>query len=97
MNRFSQYMLQQDIVEAIQREDDDVSAASTKNTMLSLITSYLQRFANVVDTKDDRPLLLLIAALNVLNTSDDNLQAVSTAKRLAQMAFMKSGRTKKGS
>lgn len=91
---FTKFLHEQKIIEAAQADDDD--NVNTRKAMTSLITSYLQRFANIVDAKSDRSLLLLIAALNVLNSNTEDTYAVSTAKRLAQMAFIRSTRPSKG-
>ena len=69
----------------IEAQDDDEDLSS-KKALVNFIASNLYRFANKPDTENSRGLLLLIAALGVLNTSDDP-QAVNTAKRLATGAL----------
>lgn len=91
---FTKFLHEQKIIEAAQADDAD---EGTRKSMLALITSYFQRFVNSADVKDNRSLLLLVAALNVLNSNTDDSYAISTAKRLAQMAFIRSGKPKKGS
>ena len=96
MSEFKKYLHEEKIIEAITSDDDDAAAASNRKAILTLITSYFQRFINTSDPGDTKSMLYLIAALNVLNTGEDDAYAVSTAKRLAQLAFVKSGRMKKG-
>lgn len=91
---FTKFLHEQKIIEAAQADDAD--DAGTRKSMLALITSYFQRFVNSGDVKDNRSLLLLVAALNILNSNTDDSYAISTAKRLAQMAFIRSGKMKKG-
>ena len=92
---FSKFLHEQKIIEAAQSDDDD--DVNSRKAMTSLITSYFQRFVNVADAKSDRALMLLVAALQILNSNTDDTYAVSTAKRLAQMALVKSSRPAKGS
>lgn len=97
MSRFKQYLLEEQIIEAVTADDDETSnATSTRKGIIALITTYLQRFVNSSDQNDNKSMLYLIAALNVLNSGEEDTYAVSTAKRLAQMAFVRSGRVKKG-
>ena len=47
MSRFKQYLLEEQIIEAVTADDDETSnAASTRKGIISLITTYLQRFVN---------------------------------------------------
>ena len=62
-------------------EDDSLPVAD-KKSLVNFIMSTAQRSAN---EDNDRPLLLLIAALSMLNIADD-AQVVSFARRLAQMS-----------
>ena len=62
-------------------EDDSLPVAD-KKSLVNFIMSTAQRSAN---EDNDRPLLLLIAALSMLNVADD-AQVVSFARRLAQMS-----------
>lgn len=64
------------------QEEPDLS---TKKALVNFIASNLYRFANKPEG-DSKGLMLLVAALGVLNTSDD-LQAVNTARRLATAAI----------
>ena len=67
----------------------ELQGEAAKKAMLNYITSSFQRFLNL-DTNDNKGLLLLVAALNVLNTGDSSAQTISTARRLTQMAFKRS-------
>lgn len=73
-------------------KDDDV-AADTKKAVLNLVTSNLYRFVNASDDSDNKGLLMLIAALAVLNNTD-HPNSVQVARRLAQMALARSGKKK---
>lgn len=76
-------------------EDDD-SIGTTKKSVTNFVATNLNRFANSQDAADLRAMLLLIAALNVLNTTEDNPNAVQTARRLANVAMMRSTGKKRG-
>ncbi len=62
--------------------EDDSLPVTDKKSLVNFIMSTAQRSAK---EDDDRPLLLLIAALSMLNVADD-AQVVSFARRLAQMS-----------
>lgn len=62
--------------------EDDSLTMPDKKSLVNFIMSTAQRSAN---ESDDRSLLLLIAALAMLNTADD-AQVMSYARRLAQMS-----------
>lgn len=97
MNNFKKYLLEEQIIEAITADDDTpADTGGTRKAIIGLITTYLQRFVNSVDAGDTKSMLYLVAALNVLNSGEEDAYAVSTAKRLAQMAFVRSSRIKKG-
>jgi hypothetical protein len=68
--------------------------ANSKTNTLNFIVSNFYRFINKED-KDNKALLLLIAALTVLNTAKEgDTQVISTARRLAQSALSRPGRGK---
>lgn len=72
-------------------EDDDSTASDVKKNTVNFIVSNFYRFINSGNEGDDRALLMLVAALSVLNTSDDS-QAVQAARRLTQMALVRRGK-----
>jgi hypothetical protein len=74
--------LRDDITEA-KDEDFDLS---TKKAIVNFIAANLYRFANKPEG-DTKGLMLLVAALGILNTSDD-ATAVSVARRLATAALI---------
>lgn len=85
MKKFSQFCT----------EAQDDTLMDTRKGVLNFITSNLYRFSNP-DEKNNKALLMLVAALNVLNTaSPDDTTAISTARRLAQMALVRSQKSKK--
>jgi hypothetical protein len=73
-------------------EKDDDTQADTQKAVVNFITSNFYRFINSPDESDNKSLLMLVAALSVLNTNQSN--AVQVARRLAQMALVRSGRKK---
>jgi hypothetical protein len=75
-------------VEASNEEDD----LSTKKALVNFIAANLFRFANKPHG-DTKGLMLLVAALGILNTSDDQT-AINAARRLATAALI--AKTKKG-
>ncbi len=83
MKRFSEFILEED------EGDDD----NGKRALISVINSNFQRLINQPDAGDNRGLLILIAALGVLNSSDDP-QSLATAKRLTTLALSKKAKKK---
>lgn len=79
----------EDFVLEAQDEEPDLT---TKKALVNFIAANLFRFANKPEG-DTKGLMLLVAALAILNTSDD-ATAVNTARRLATAALI--ARTKKG-
>lgn len=73
-------------------EKDDDTQADTQKAVVNFITSNFYRFINSPDESDNKSLLMLVAALSVLNTNQPN--ATQVARRLAQMALTRSGRKK---
>lgn len=92
MKTFNRFIHEAAILEATDTDVD--TAADAKKQVVMQITTYLQRFGNQ-ESGDVKGMLLLIAALNVLNSGGDDAYAISTAKRLAQLAFVRTGKTKK--
>ena len=76
----------------IVEEKDDELSTDTKKTVINFITANLYRFINSPEEKDTKSLLMLIAALSVLNT--DQPEALQTARRIAQMALVRAGKKK---
>jgi hypothetical protein len=70
------------VLEAKDEEPD----LSTKKALVNFIASNLYRFANKPDG-DTKGLMLLVAALGILNTSDDTT-ALNAARRLATAALI---------
>jgi GH24 family phage-related lysozyme (muramidase) len=70
---------------------DDDTSLDTRRGIINFITSNFYRFINQPDAGDNKSLLMLIAALSVLNTSNED-QATQAARRLAQMALVRSGK-----
>lgn len=70
------------VLEAKDEEQD----LSTKKALVSFIASNLFRFANKPEG-DTKGLMLLVAALGILNTSDDP-SAINVARRLATAALI---------
>lgn len=64
---------------------------NTKKSVLNLIATSLNRQASSPD-KDTRSILMLIAALGMLNAKDDTGLSLSTARRLASGSSIKSNK-----
>lgn len=75
-------------------ENADAEPNNTRKGVTNFITTNLFRFINAPG-EDDKSLLLLIAALAVLSNNEDP-QSVQVARRMAQAALQRSGKTKKG-
>jgi hypothetical protein len=66
---------------------------NTKKSVLNLIATSLNRQASSSDKdKDTRSILMLIAALGMLNAKDDTGLSLSTARRLASGSGTKSNK-----
>lgn len=93
MKSFNEFLA--DVLDEAVVSDDGIdasdTAADTKKNVLAFLTSNLYRFINEPDERDNKGLLMIIAALTVLNTSD-NLVAIQTARRLGQMALVRTGK-----
>lgn len=76
-------------------EDDDADTTNdTKRATINMIASNFFRFINSPDESDNKAMLMLIAALSILNLGDDNINAEQIARRLVQSALVRSGRKK---
>jgi hypothetical protein len=69
----------------VEAPEDDEQPITSKRALVNLIATSLFRLTNTAGVEDTRGLLLLIAALSVLNVSDDP-QSINTARRLAGAA-----------
>jgi hypothetical protein len=67
-------------------EAEEEQDLSTKKAIVNFIAANLYRFANN-PKGDTKGLMLLVAALGILNTSDD-ATAINTARRLATAALI---------
>ena len=65
---------------------------NTKKSVLNLIATSLNRQASSSSEKDTRSILMLIAALGMLNAKDDTGLSLSTARRLASGSGTKSNK-----
>lgn len=78
----------------ITEAEDEVPDSRTN--LINFIVQNFYRFINNPNMKDDRSLLLLIAALSTISASEgDSPQALQAARRLAQAALARAGRMKK--
>jgi len=75
-------------------EEDE--APDGREQLINFIVQNFYRFINNPNMKDDRSLLMLIAALSTISATDGNSPgALQAARRLAQGALMRSGKIKK--
>lgn len=76
------------------KEEDE--GPDPKAQLINFIVQNFYRFINNPNMKDDRALLMLIAALATISASEgDSPQALQAARRLAQNALARGGRMKK--
>ena len=75
-------------------EEDDEKNVDSKKSLIQYITANFYRLAQQPDTKNDRGMLLLLAAISMLSV-DDDAQSINLAKRLAQLALTQSNKSKK--
>jgi hypothetical protein len=68
-------------------EEEDLETA--KKTLVLLISSNMARFLNKTDGQDNTPLLMMIAALQLVNIATD-IQSLTVARRMATAALTKS-------
>lgn len=74
--------------EFLTEEDDSTDLESAKNTLVTFISSNMARFLSKSDKQDNTPLLMLIAALTIVNIATDT-QSLTVARRLATAALSK--------
>lgn len=75
-------------------EEDE--APDGREQLINFIVQNFYRFINNPSTKDDRSLLMLIAALSTISATDGNSPAaLQAARRLAQSALTRGGKMKK--
>jgi len=78
----------------LNEEDDQPS--DQRGQLINFIVQNFYRFINNPSMKDDRALLMLIAALATISASDgQSPQAMQAARRLAQNALARGGRMKR--
>lgn len=70
-------------------EDDTSDLDSAKKALILLISSNMARFLSKTDKQDNTPLLMFIAALQLVNTATD-IQSLTIARRMATAALAKS-------
>ena len=73
--------------------NEEDKTKNAKQSVVNTIVSNFQRFANSSKEGDVAALTMLTAAISILGTSDSP-QAVQAARRLAQMAAQRAGRSK---
>lgn len=75
-------------------EEDE--APDGREQLINFIVQNFYRFINNPNMKDDRSLLMLIAALATISATEGNSpSALQAARRLAQNALARSGKMKK--
>jgi hypothetical protein len=76
--------------------EEDEKPVDQKNQLINFIVQNFYRFINNPNMKDDRALLMLIAALATISASDGSSpQAMQAARRMAQNAFARGGKMKR--
>lgn len=78
----------------INEAPEDTNPIDTKKSVVSFIASNFYRFINSTDENDTKSLMMLVAALSVLNSGVDQQSAIQVARRLAQAALQRSGKKK---
>lgn len=84
MKTLNQFLFEED-------DDNNDDLEISKKTLVSFISSNLARFLSKSDKQDNTPLLMLIAALQLVNTASDP-QSLTVARRLATAALSKSAK-----
>ena len=75
-------------------EEDE--APDSRDQLINFIVQNFYRFINNPSMKDDRSLLMLIAALATISATEGNSPAaLQAARRLAQNAMARGGKMKK--
>lgn len=76
--------------------EEDEQPNDQRDQLINFIVQNFYRFINNPSMKDDRALLMLIAALATISASDgQSPQAMQAARRLAQNAMARGGRMKR--
>jgi hypothetical protein len=76
--------------------EEDEQPSDQRDQLINFIVQNFYRFINNPSMKDDRALLMLIAALATISASDgQSPQAMQAARRLAQNAMARGGRMKR--
>jgi len=76
--------------------EEDERPSDQRDQLINFIVQNFYRFINNPSMKDDRALLMLIAALATISASDgQSPQAMQAARRLAQNALARGGRMKR--
>lgn len=78
--------------EFLNEEKDDDTISDTKKGVVNFIVSNFYRFVNSPEESDNKSLIMLVAALTILNADQPN--ATQIARRLAQVALVRSSRKK---
>lgn len=66
----------------------EVNQPDNKSTLVDYILSNITRLANAGNKADQRQLILLVAAISLLNV-DDSAKIRSAARRVAQLSTIK--------
>lgn len=72
----------------LEADDDSTDLETTKKSLITFISSNMARFLSKSDKQDTKPLLMLIAALQLVSIADDT-QSLTVARRLATAALAK--------
>lgn len=80
----------------LKEDDNEMPSSDNRGQLINFIVQNFYRFINNPNMKDDRALLMLIAALSTVSAAgEDSPQALQAAKRLAQNALARGGKIKK--
>ena len=80
----------------VKEEDEPLDDTGGREQLINFIVQNFYRFINNPNMKDDRALLMLIAALATISAAEGNSPAaLQAAKRLAQNALARGGKMKK--
>jgi hypothetical protein len=82
MKTFNTFLFEED-------DDDSSELEAAKKALVLLISSNMARFLSKTDKQDNTPLLMFIAALQLVNTATD-VQSLTVARRMATAALAKS-------
>lgn len=72
-------------------EDDSTDLETTKKSIILFISSNLSRFINKSDKEDVISMMMLVAALQLVNIATD-VQSLTVARRLAMTALSKAAK-----